>query len=465
MKLRGVIAAAAAVCTLLGGIGASAAAAPSTKDDVLDSLKAIPGMTVVGERPTEPGFRFFDLTYTQPVDHRNPQGPTFQQRLTLLHRDVSRPTVLYTTGYYLPDKPGRREPTKLVDANQVDMEYRFFEPSRPNPADWSQAGIWQGANDEHRVIEALKQGLYHQKWITTGASKGGMTATYHHRFFPKDIDGTVAYVAPNDVNNDEDQAYNDFFAKVGTPECRNALSELQREVLKRRDEMVKRYEQFANDKHLTFTRLPGGVDQALEGTVLDTAWSFWQYSLLQDCGKVPAANAPTDDIWSFVDATVGWNSYSDQGLDHYVPYYYQAATELGWPAVKHPHLDDLLRHNNDQGPSAYLPEDIPVTFDKNAMRDIDHWVRSESSQILFVNGQNDPWGSEPFHPNQGKDSALYVVPGGNHGSNIEKLPAADRDKATETLKHWAGVTADPAVMRGPVHVPALDDQPMEHTPF
>lgn len=464
MRFRGVIAAAMACCALLGGTATSVVAAPAPPDDLVQRLQAIPGMHVVGERPTEPGFRFFDLTFTQPVDHHDPHGPTFEQRLTLLHRDTARPTVLYTSGYYLPDQAKRAEPTKLVDGNQVNMEYRFFEPSRPRPADWSKAGIWQGASDEHRVIEALKS-LYAKKWLTTGASKGGMTATYHRRFFPKDVDGTVAYVAPNDVDNTEDHAYNDFFANVGTPECRTALSDLQREMLIRREEMVRRYEAFAKEKGLTFTRLPGGIDQALEGTTLDTAWSFWQYQSQQDCPSVPPANAPTDAIWSFVDKTVGWDQYSDQGLDKYVPYYYQAATELGWAAVQHPHLDDLLRYDNDEGPSAYLPKDIPVRFDPDAMRDIDRWVRTRGSQMLFINGQNDPWGAEPFRLGPGsRDAAFHVVPGGNHGSNIEKLPAQERDEATAMVRRWAGVTGDSAVTQGPTRVPALDDQAIERTP-
>ena len=39
-----------------------------------------------------------------------------------------------------------------------------------------------------------------------------MTATYHRHFYPKDVDGTVPYVAPNDVDNDED-AYNEFLGE------------------------------------------------------------------------------------------------------------------------------------------------------------------------------------------------------------------------------------------------------------
>jgi len=125
--------------------------------DLLDQLKAIPGLTVVSESaPT--GYRFFVLTYRQPVDHRRPGGPTYEQRLTLLHRDLAAPVVLYTNGYGLAANPtaGRTEPTRLLDGNQVSVEHRFFTPSRPSPADWSDLTIWQEASDEHRIVRALK---------------------------------------------------------------------------------------------------------------------------------------------------------------------------------------------------------------------------------------------------------------------------------------------------------------------
>ena len=58
-----------------------------------------------------------------------------------------------------------------------------------------------------------------------------MTATYHRHFYPKDVDGTVPYVAPNDVV-DSDDVYNAFLDKVGTdPACRDNLTALQRRVL------------------------------------------------------------------------------------------------------------------------------------------------------------------------------------------------------------------------------------------
>src|SRR5262245_15781449 len=81
-------------------------------DDIVSSLKAIPGMSVSGEKPSgDPAYRFFELTYRQPADHRHPEKGTFEQRLTLLHKSTDRPMVLFTTGYSLPTTATRAEPT------------------------------------------------------------------------------------------------------------------------------------------------------------------------------------------------------------------------------------------------------------------------------------------------------------------------------------------------------------------
>ena len=192
-------------------------AAPAQAQDIAEQLEAIPGMTVVEEKTAPAPYRYFVLNYTQPNDHLKPFRGSFQQRLTVLHRGTDRPTVLHTSGYNVGTNPTRSEPTRLVDGNQVSTEQRFFTPSRPQPADWTrQLTIWQAASDHHRIVSAL-DGLYRGKWLSTGASKGGMTSVYHRRFFPRDVDGTVAYVAPNDVVNHEDSRYTRFFETVGTP--------------------------------------------------------------------------------------------------------------------------------------------------------------------------------------------------------------------------------------------------------
>ncbi|MFI0778361.1 S28 family serine protease [Streptomyces sp. NPDC021212] len=428
---------------IVGAVGAgagstpAAAAAPTAEPDIKERVLAIPGMSFVEEQPYD-GYRFLVFTYRQPVDHRHPSKGTFAQRFTLLHKATDRPTVFFTSGYNVATTPRRSEPTQIVDGNQVSMEYRFFTPSRPQPADWSKLDIWQAASDQHRLYRALHR-VYGKNWLATGGSKGGMTATYYRRFYPHDMAGTIAYVAPNDVVNDEDSAYDRFFAGVGTAECRTRLNAVQREALVRRDEIVARYQKWADEEKQTFT-VVGSADKAYENVVLDLVWAFWQYHLLKDCADVPAATASTDELYKFIDDISGFAAYTDQGLETYTPYYYQAGTELGAPTFKTPHLDGLLRYPGIYNPRNYVPRDIPMRFKPGAMRDVDRWVRHDARRMLFVYGQNDPWGAEPFRLGKGaRDSYVYTAPGGNHGSNIAQLTADEKAKATAAVQKWAGV--------------------------
>ncbi|MFI9027506.1 S28 family serine protease [Streptomyces sp. NPDC053560] len=426
----------AGAATVAGPTGTTAGSRAET--DIKDRLLAIPGMSLVQEKPVD-GYRYFVLNYTQPVDHRHPGKGTFQQRITVLHKSTDRPTVFFTSGYNVSTEPTRSEPTKLIDGNQVSMEYRYFTPSRPKPADWKKLDIQQAAADQHRIFRALKP-VYAKNWIATGGSKGGMTATYYRRFYPHDMNGTVAYVAPNDVVNDEDSAYDRFFATVGTAQCRKDLAAIEREALKRRGEMVDRFQKKATAEGWTF-KLAGNADRAYEIMVTDLVFGFWQYQpAATACAEVPKPTATTDALWAWMDKVGGFDSYTDQGMEPYLPYYYQAGTQLGEPGYQYPNVADLLRYPGINNSRTFVPRDIPMSFDKKAMPDVDRWVRHHAQQMMFVNGQYDPWSSEHFRVGKGaKDSYVFTVPGGNHGSNIAKLKEADRTKATARLLKWAGV--------------------------
>lgn len=453
--MRGWLAAVVAGCMLLAGMPAAA----QPVDELRIRLESVPGLTVFGERPTESGFRLLDLGFAQPADHHHPERGGFVQRLTLLHRGFDRPTVAHTTGYDLPEQPTRAEPTRLVDGNQVSLEHRFFTPSRPEPADWTDLDIWQSATDEHRVIEALRS-VYSAHWLTTGASKGGMTAVYHRHFYPRDVAATIAYVAPNDVDNDDDR-YDEFLANVGSdPACRRALTTAQREALLRRDEMRAKYAAYAESRGMTFDRIVGDVDRALEAVVVDAPFAFWQYRGQQDCPKIPAPSASTDALYAFFDETVQFGTYTDQGLDSYVPYYYQAGTQLGWQDISHEPLADLLHDPEIGRPRDFVPREIEMRFRPGAMARVDAWVRGRGSELMFVNGGNDPWSAEPFRLGPGsRDSYRYTVPGGNHGSKIENLPPQQRAEAEGTVRRWAGVERPPAPLHTELDRPVVPRMP------
>ncbi|MDG6101698.1 aminopeptidase [Dactylosporangium aurantiacum] len=447
-----------AVVVLVGLVGVGGSPAVAAGTDIRDQLEAAPGVTVLEEQPVAAPYRFFVLSITQPVDHLRPGAGTFQQRFTLLHRGTDRPTVLHTTGYNVPGYAFRSEPTRLIDGNQLSVEQRFFTPSRPEPADWSKLTIWQAATDHHRIVAALKP-IYRQRWISTGASKGGMTSVYHRRFYPGDVDGTVAYVAPQDVVNGEDSAYDRFFTKVGTAQCRAALDAVQVEALRRRAELVARYEAWAADNARTFSVI-GSADRAFEFMVNGTTWAFWQYSLESDCAAVPPATASSDDIWAWLDEIYGLDSNTDQGVTPYIPYYFQASYQLGYPDVSLPHLAGLQHYRGQDRAQSYIPQELVPRFQPFAMLDVDAWVKLSGRRLLFVYGQNDPWGAEPFRLGPGTwDSLTYTAAGANHGANISRLTADEAATATAAVQRWAGVPAPASLTAAaPSYIPVLDDR-------
>ena len=447
-----------AVALVAGSAITTAAAAPVVQAadpvaEVTAKLATIPGLriessTVVSGKP------FFVLQYTQPADHKlsrsgQANGEKFEQRVTLWHRGFDRPTVLHTTGYGGVGGAFTSEPTRLVDGNQLNVEQRFFNTSTPASKNWSKLNIWQAASDHHRIVQAFKKALYSGKWVSTGASKGGMTSVYHRRFYPNDVDATVAYVAPQDVVNRKD-SYVDFIQKAGTdPNCNLALRNMQRNTLLRRHAMVAKLKEYAAANGLTYESTFGSADRALEAAVLDTPFAFWQYGTQADCLFVPGTAAATDQqLFDFIDRIAGWSFYTDEGTAGFLPYYFQATQQLNWPDVagKTTWLKGLLRYREAGDAPAAVPDAIEPKHEPAAMLDVDLWLRSSGQRMLFVYGENDPWSAEKFEPGRGtRDSHWYTVPNGNHGSSIGGLPAAQGVEATKILQKWMGVAANPAL--------------------
>jgi hypothetical protein len=417
---------------------APAAAAGHASTDIVTALQQLPGITYLGEDPTPPaGYREFTLSIRQPVDHHHPERGSFQQQLILLHKDTAAPMVVYTGGYFIYEYLS--EPAKIVGGNELIVEHRFFGDSIPQPTVWKDLTIWQEATDEH-VIEQTFKRIYDAHWLQTGISKGGMTAVYHDRFYPRDLDGVLAYSSPNDITNGGPE-YADFINSVGTPECRADLRRVQREALRQRPAMEALIQQEAVDAGATFTEVP--LDKAFEFVVISTPFVFWQYG--SSCADIPPAGAPVADLFAWFDETAGWLSISDQGNDPFLAYDYQAGTQLGYPVQPQRHLLGLLRYPYQESARQYVPRSIPMHFDPSVMRDIDHWVRYHGKHLIFTYGSIDPYGATPFRLGPGtRDSAVYVLPGGSHLTTISLFPPAQRSAIESTLRRWAGVPVTPA---------------------
>jgi hypothetical protein len=299
--------------------------------------------------------------------------------------------------------------------------------------------VWQEATDEHAIVKAVRP-LYDKgsKWLGTGGSKGGMTQAYHYRHYPKDLDGVIAYVAPNDADNKDDRGYEKFFKTVGTAECRAALDAVQREMLARRDAMLPMFEATAEAEGYTFSNTLGTTDRAYEFAVLDQVWNFWQSGTAADCPTVPDAGTTSDEALYEWSLGHGLSIYEDSslGANGSGPYYRQAAAQLGWADLRFAHLRSVRNYPDIYQPNSVLPADMRTSYQGKAIADVDKWVRTRSERMMFVYGQNDPWSAERFEPSR-HDSYSYEVPGSNHGARISGLPADEQAEAIATLERWA----------------------------
>ena len=421
-----------------GGTKGDAGSCDAT--DIRGKLLCIPGLTIVQETPAptsgnNAGYTRFQLTLEQDVDHESPGGQRFAQSLVLWHRDETAPVVLASSGYNISSS--RTELGTRFGLNTLQVEHRYFAPSIPNPADWKHLNIKQSAGDYHAIATAFKS-IYKGKWVNTGASKGGMTSVYHRRFYPSDLDATVAYVAPNMLGL-ADPRFPEFLRQVGGDAyagCRSSLNELQKTVLTRRAEieplMTGTYEEL------------GSKGVALEHAVLEMPFTFWQYqsptSTTRGCAAIPAADAAPMPLYEFFSAVAYLSNFSDTGFARYAPYYYQAANQLGAPGVDDAHLAGLLQHRDTYRPSSYIPKGIQAPmWDAEAMVDIQNWVKTEGKTIIFIYGEYDPWSAGRFEIGTTGDNHVFVAPAANHGANLARLNETDRANALSVLQNWLGV--------------------------
>ncbi|MDC0718774.1 S28 family serine protease [Nannocystis bainbridge] len=403
--------------------------------DIREQLAALDGMTV-DELPTSAvGYRLFALRFRQPADHEVEGGPSFEQHMTLLHRDVAAPLVIVTAGYTIKTTTAALgEPALLVAANQLTVEHRFFAGSRPSAPDWDDLDIRQAATDHHRIAAALHP-LYSGRWLATGASKGGLAALYFRRFFPDDVDGTIAYVAPYSLE-ESDGRYEARIATLGDEACRQALRDVQREVLLRRPAMLARMAESSASFELF------GADEVLETAVLDLPFGFWQYQRASLCDAVPGPAADDDAIWAFLQKVSAPSS--DPDLLRYEPYYWQAATQLGGVACDESWVADLLLFPGFNVPRNFIvpgPGKTPAPFDPEPSQDVADWLATEGERVLLIYGENDPWSAGAFELGDASDSYVFHAPGENHGALIGDLAEADRAQAIAALEAWAGTRA------------------------
>ncbi len=401
---------------------------------LLERLERIPGVTATAITPPSGFAQAFQVDLAQDIDHGNPARGTFPQRFYLSYRDEAAPTVFYTSGYGI-SRNYESEPAVLLQANQVLMAHRYFPDAVPSATDWSFLSIAQAAADQHEVRSRLAEVLP-GKWLSSGASKGGMTALYYRYHYPADVAATVAYVAPI-MERTEDPRFAAFLQAVGTTACREKIRLFQREVLERRAAMLALARAHALQKGYAFTVIREA--EAFEYAVLEYPFAFWQYGS-GDCGPVPGENASDQELFDHLVAVSPLSFYADAGYGYYRPLFYQAYTEIGYCTFMFEHLGALLQEVPAPSYRAFAPRGADMVFRPEVMQAVVPWLRNQGERIIYIYGALDPWTAAALGPAPGLDALQVIQPGANHGVKIKDLD--QKGAVIAALERWLQIDID-----------------------
>lgn len=372
--------------------------------------------------------------FTQPLDHRHPEKGSFRQRVIVSHAGFDRPTVIVTEGYgaaYALRPQYREELSKLLNANMIFVEYRYFLESTPEPKDWQYLTAENSADDLHAITTAFKS-IYPGKWIATGISKGGQTTLLYRTFYPDDVDISVPYVAPL-CYGVEDGRHEPFLHKVSTPENRKKIEDFQLEALKRKAALLPRFEKYCTEKNYSF-RAP--IEEIYDYSVLEYSFALWQWGT--PISSIPATTASDDEIFSHLLAISEPGYFTADSPN--ASFFVQAARELGYYGYDVQPFKQYLSIQSSEGylHRLILPEELKdMPFDKTLSKKITKFLKKQDPKMIFIYGQNDPWTAAGVTWLKNKKNIhVFIQPNGSHLARINTLPEAEKVRVMELINEW-----------------------------
>ncbi len=423
---------------LLSGLDLSALAAgdrTSSEDETARVEAALrklwPDAKIVSLAPLEGYQKAWEVSLPQPLDHKNPDGSTFPQRIYIQHKGLKKPNVLVTEGYQINNR--LHEPSRMLDANQITVEYRFCGASAPQNKDWSLLNHEQALEDFHRIRQDLGK-IYKKTWVCTGVSKGGTTAALYKLTYPKSVKTALAYVAPFPLAQEDPRTVLHYRQQAGTEACRQSVFEFQRHMLQQRENLIPLVEELARSEGVEF---PLGIPATIEYAALEYPFSFWQWGAR--CEEIPGPNSGAKEIFDHIEEIVDFNFYDQKSYEQYQPAFYQFMSEFGYYGFDTTGLSDLLVYEKSPSNLKFCPRDVPVRYQAGYMQRMQDLATRKGKKILYVYGALDTWTSCGIVPAPGLKALRLVHPRGGHRTKIRDFPEEERALAIRTLRKWTGI--------------------------
>lgn len=407
---------------------------PTIEVTNFEKLAAIKNLVSIEKRPIVSHFdENYELWFEQLIDHNDSTKGTFRQRVFLGFESPTQPVIVELSGYGIgSDSAG--ELASHYKANQLSIEHRYFNNSRPEEIDWNTLTVENAAKDQAIIIDAIRNALYQKaKFVSTGISKGCQTTMAHRSFFPKNVDACVCYVGPLNFQREDPRIF-EFLKNVGTAEERAKVKAFQDLCFENRTALLEILKVKAKEKGMSWEF---GVDKAIDYTILEYSFSYWQWGT--DADTIPLATATVEDIYKHLIAVVGYGFFEEHAVERLQPYFWAALTEQGIYGYKTIPFEKYLHTDKMYTFDWAFPEGITKAYDVKPMQRIKTFLDSNAEKMLFIYGENDAWSATAVDLTANADKRelyKFVKDEGDHKTRIKSFDPEEQKEIYKIIDSW-----------------------------
>jgi len=376
----------------------------------------------------------YEIWFEQPIDHNNLSKGTFNQRVYLGFENPTQPVIVELRGYGIGGETAG-ELANHYNANQLSIEHRYFNNSRPKTINWTTLTVENAAKDQAIIIDAIRNALYpNAKFISTGISKGCQTTMIHRRYFPENVDACVCYVGPLNFKREDPRVY-EFLKNVGTKEAREKIKTFQELCFENRGALLEKMKNAAKEKGLTWEF---GVENAINYTILEYSFAFWQWGTNID--SIPTGNVSIDDLYKHLISVSGYGFFEEKSVAGLQAYFWAALTEEGIYGYE---TAPFKKYFNDES-KVYnfewaFPEGVSKQYNLKPMQDVKSFLDNSAEKMLFIYGEYDAWSATAVELNtdaSNRELYKFIKSQGNHKTRIKSFNPKNQEKIYTIIDRW-----------------------------
>ena len=358
----------------------------------------------------------YSMFISQPVNHNQPDGEKFKQKVCILFRGYDRPTIMVTEGYNYRRFNDAEDIGINLNANMVHVEHRNFgESYSQDKGKWEYETSAQASADLHAVYQALKP-VFKGRWMSFGTSKNGETSMDYAYYYPNDMNLAAAVGSPFNVSLDDKAFAQYLFNEVSTEALREVMKKNIRWALTDGEKglylsVCKKYKE---------KDMPEPSYTEYVFNVFDNFFAVFQYTLpTKHQEKIEDMIKDEESYVKAICNTIANNRDSD-----IYTYFVDCAKEQGFPNPGYDYFADLLEGTSfkaeDVLPTMLKEEDrwLLQHYDNSQRIDIrENFFVNSPVPLLFFYSHDDPWtGGQPNK--LGPNAKKVINPIGVHSPKI-----------------------------------------------